>query len=302
MLRTCLWLLALCGLCGISATVLANIRKPQSHDTDGIKTTQHRESELDLEITGDLPGVASKTVLFIPRAELLKLPQVVYTVNDDANFAGKTEVSGVPLSALALALSANSAGTMIVAICVDGYQAYYTAEYVRVHQPILVLRVDGKDPPQWPTNPEVHGASMAPYLISHPKFTPSFKVLAHQDEAQIPWGVVRLEFRDEKNLLAAIAPRGKHATDTSVLNGFLIARQNCLRCHDNDGVGGKKAGRSWQVLALWAQASPARFAKYVRNPQAVNAKSQMAASPQYDDATIQALTDYFKAFLPDGKK
>jgi hypothetical protein len=34
----------------------------------------------------------------------------------------------------------------------------------------------------------------------------------------------------------------------------------------------------------------------VRNPLASNAQSQMAASPQYDDATMAALIDYFKTF------
>jgi len=56
------------------------------------------------------------------------------------------------------------------------------------------------------------------------------------------------------------------------------------------------------VLAAWAEASPARFAAYVRNPQAVNAKSQMSSSPQYDDATMQALIEYFKTFLPESKR
>jgi hypothetical protein len=35
-------------------------------------------------------------------------------------------------------------------------------------------------------------------MITNAKFTSSFKVLAHADEAQIPWGVVRLEIREEK--------------------------------------------------------------------------------------------------------
>jgi cytochrome c2 len=83
--------------------------------------------------------------------------------------------------------------------------------------------------------------------------------------------------------------------DASVQAGFQIAQQNCFRCHNMGEEGGKKAGMPWDVLAIWASASPERFAAYVRNPQAANAKSQMAASPQYDDATMKALIDYFKA-------
>jgi len=48
-------------------------------------------------------------------------------------------------------------------------------------------------------------------MISHPAFAPSFKVLSHTDEPQIPWGVVRIEFPDEKSVFGAIAP---HRTST----------------------------------------------------------------------------------------
>jgi len=97
-------------------------------------------------------------------------------------------------------------------------------------------------------------------------------------------------------------PRGLHANDPAVKDGFIIAQQNCFRCHDNAGQGGTKSGRPWPVLAAWAGASPQRFAAYVRNPQAVNPKSQTEPSPQYDDATMQALVEYFKTFLPESKR
>ena len=267
-----------------------------------LETREHRQSALDLEIGGDLPGFRSGTVRYISREELLQLPQVSYAVDDDANFAGKVEVSGVLLTELMKALGVARAGMMVVAICVDQYHAHYSEEYVEAHQPVLALKINGLPPGSWPANAEVHGAAMGPFLISHAKFTPRFKILAHEDEPQIPWGVVRLEFRKEGAVLAAIAPRGAHANDGGVKNGYVIAQQNCFRCHDSNGEGGKKSGRPWPVLAAWAEASPARFAAYVRNPQAVNAKSQMAASPQYDDATMQALVEYFKTFLPESKR
>ena len=267
-----------------------------------LETREHRQSELDLEIGGDLPGFPGGTVRYISREELLKLPQVSYAVDDDANFAGKVEISGVLLAELLKELGVPRAGTMVVAICVDQYHAHYSEEYVEAHPPVLALKINGLPPGSWPTNAEVHGAAMGPFLISHAKFTPRFKILAHEDEPQIPWGVVRLEFRKEAAVLAAIAPRGAHAGDGGVKNGYVIAQQNCFRCHDSNGEGGKKSGRPWPVLAAWAAASPARFAAYVRNPQAVNAKSQMAPSPQYDDATMQALVEYFKTFLPESKR
>jgi hypothetical protein len=60
--------------------------------------------------------------------------------------------------------------------------------------------------------------------------------------------------------------------------------------------------RAGSVLSMWASAAPDRFAAYVRNPQGVNPKSQMEASPQYDDATMKALADYFQSFSEERKR
>jgi hypothetical protein len=49
-------------------------------------------------------------------------------------------------------------------------------------------------------------------------------------------------------------------------------------------------------VARRAQNDPAWFDAYVRDPKKINAASQMAASPQYDDATLRALRAYFAEF------
>ncbi len=269
-----------------------------SHEASPVRVVlqEHRGSELDLAVGGDLAGMPSGATRYISREELLKLPQVVYEVSDDPNFKGGVQISGVSLEKLGRALGA-SAADFVVAVCGDQYHGNFPAEYVREHHPVLVLKVDGQPPAGWPKDAEGHGAYMGPYLISHPKFTPSFKIFAHEDEAQIPWAVVRLEFRDERKTFAAIAPRGAQAGNANVQAGFRIAQQNCFRCHNMGDEGGKKSGRPWLVLAAWAAAGPEHFASYVRNPQASNPNTQMAASPQYDDATMKALIDYFSTFI-----
>jgi mono/diheme cytochrome c family protein len=123
---------------------------------------------------------------------------------------------------------------------------------------------------------------------------PSFKILSHVDQPQIPWGVVRLEFSDEKMVFAAIAPHGPYARDREVNAGFRIAQQNCFRCHNSELQGGQKSGVSWRVLSAKSRASPAKFAGYIRNPLSVNRRAQMPANPEYDDATLRALTRYFQ--------
>jgi mono/diheme cytochrome c family protein len=255
-----------------------------------------RSSPSDLELGGELAGLPSGSNRYISRDQLLVLPQVSYAVSDDANFKGPVQISGVSLQELTRHLAAAPASAMVVAICDDQYRANYASAYVAAHHPVLVLTINGQPPSGWPKDAEGHGQDMGPFLISHPTFTPSFKIFAHADEAQIPWGVVRLEFRNEQTAFGAIAPRGAHAADKLVQDGYRIAQQNCFRCHNSGNEGGTKAGHPWLVLSAWATASPKYFAAYVRNPQSRNPNAQMPGNPGYDDATIGALVAYFRAF------
>ena len=137
---------------------------------------------------------------------------------------------------------------------------------------------------------------MAPYLISHPEFKPSFKVLSHEDEPQIPYGVVRVEFRKEAEVLGAIRPPGKWKTDSLVGMGYVIARQDCFRCHNMGSEGGTMAERSWPQLAEMAEKDSGRFQRIIRDPSAVKPGAKMPGQPGYDNATLDALTAYFKTF------
>ena len=107
---------------------------------------------------------------------------------------------------------------------------------------------------------------------------------------------MRIEFREEKSVLGAIAPREPHARDREVQDGFRIAQQNCFRCHNAGREGGRKSGLSWEALGAFAAASPKDFADYIRAPAAKNPQAQMPANPNYDDATLSALTAYFRTF------
>jgi mono/diheme cytochrome c family protein len=257
---------------------------------------EKRGSPSDLEVGGELASLPPGTTRYITREDLLALPQVSYAVTDDSNFVGVTRVSGVLLEELIRHLGAGPESDLLIAICDDLYRTSYPRAYMLAHHPLLVLTVNGQPPSGWPKDSEGHGFDMGPYMISHPKFTPGFKILSHADEPQIPWGVVRLEFRDEKAVFGAIAPRGPRAADSLVQAGYRIAQQNCFRCHNLGGEGGQKAGRSWQNLSAWATASPEYFAAYVRDPAAKNPKAQMPGNPAYDDSTLQALTAYFQTF------
>jgi mono/diheme cytochrome c family protein len=255
-----------------------------------------RQLPSDLEVSGALAGLPPESTRYVSRDELLAMPQANFTVTDDTNFTGPTKIRGVKLEELARALGASSASDLVVAICDDGYRANYPHAYLTAHHPVLVLEVNGEPPAGWPKDSQEHKFDMGPYMISHPRFTPSYRILSHVDEAQIPWGVVRIEFRDEKIVFGAIAPRGPHAQDHEVQDGLRIAEQNCFRCHNAGREGGRKSGRSWDFLGALAAQSPTDFAAYIRAPSAKNPQAQMPGNPQYDDATLAALTAYFRTF------
>ena len=261
-----------------------------------------RSSPLDLEVGGELAGVENHETRYISREDLLALPQVKFTVNNDANFAAPVEIRGVTLEELAKHLGESPQSGLVVAICDDLYRANYSRAYIAAHHPVLVLEINGQPPEGWPKDHETHGFSMGPFMITHAHFTPRFKILSHPDEPQIPWGVVRLEFRNEEKAFATIAPRGPSANAPDVQAGYRIAQQNCFRCHNMDGEGGQKAGHPWLVLSAWATADPDYFRGYIHNPRSKDSHSQMPAFPEYDDATLNALRAYFSSFtsLPPG--
>ena len=255
-----------------------------------------RKLPSDLEVGGDLAGLSGGTTRYVTLDSLLNLSLVTYTVTDDPNFSGPTKIGGIPLEDLPRLLDANSSADLVVAICDDKYRAAYPRAYLKEHHPLLVLQVNGEPPSRWPKDPGTHRYDMGPYMISHPKFAPSFKILSHSDEAQIPWGVVRLEFRNENTVYDAIAPRGARAGDASVQAGYTIAQQNCFRCHNTGPETEQKSGRPWLVLGAFASAAPEYFSAYVRDPKKENAQAQMPGNPAYDDATLHALRNYFATF------
>ena len=254
-----------------------------------------RSSPLDLEMAGNLKGQFQGAKAYLRRKDLQALPQVTFQVNGDVNFAEPATVRGVELEVLARKFAAEGEHATVMAVSRDWYRGFYPQGYREIHRPLLVLEVDGKPPSAWPKSRE--GMAMGPYVITHPNFAPAFKVLAHQDERQIPWAVVRLEFLDEKTAYDAISPRGDNAPDADVQAGFRIAQQNCLRCHANSDEH-TKATISWSVLAIMAKQSPEQFSAYVRDPQSLAENAQMPANPGYDDATLEALLAYFRTFAP----
>jgi mono/diheme cytochrome c family protein len=295
-MQSVLWSI-LCVLT-LAASDASTIATPASAGNLIQRAHTKRFETSELEIGGDLRGLPTGSTRYLGREDLLTLPQVTYTVSDDSNFTEPTRISGVLLEELITRLANDPDRDLVIAECSDQYHAHYPHSYLMAHHPMLVLNINGQPPEHWPRDAEGRNLDMGPYLISHAEFKATFRLLSHEDQAQIPWGVVRLEFRDEKALLTAIAPPTRYSADPVVQTGYRIAQQNCLRCHNAGPDGGKQAHHPWLVLSAWATASPEHFARYVRFPQAENPNAQMHPNPNYDDATLQALTTYFRSLMP----
>lgn len=253
---------------------------------------EKRSSQGDLEVAGDLAGFPAGTTRYVRYEDLLRLPQETFTVTDDTNFKGAVEITGISLARLTEVFGQQA--DLIVAICYDKYRTNYTRNYMATHHPVLVLLVNGRKRDNWPL--AEGGASMGPFVITHPAFKPAFKVLSHEDEPQIPYGVTRLEFRKEKEVFGAIRPASQWRDNRRVQQGYVIARQDCFRCHNMGAEGGTMAGRSWLKLAEVANVDGQKFRRVIHNPAAVNPTAKMPAHSDYDSATLDALTAYFRTF------
>jgi mono/diheme cytochrome c family protein len=254
-----------------------------------------RSSPGDLELGGALLGRPSGSTSFIRYADLLKLPQESYTIDDDSNFKGKIEIEGVSLEVLARLFARPQKNPLLVADSYDHYRANYPADYMAAHHPILVLRINGQLREHWPLSEQ--GGALGPYLISHPLFKPAFRVLSHPDEAQIPYGVTEIDFRDS-GVFDAIRPPGDWPDTSPVDQGYRIARQDCFRCHNRGPEGGTVAKRPWARLAADAQVDGNRFRQIIHDPASVTPGAKMPPHGDYDAATLDALTAYFKTFDP----
>jgi mono/diheme cytochrome c family protein len=279
-------LLALASITGsMSAQTIA--RKPART----ISLHAARQLSSDLEIT----SFSANSIHYLSWADLNHLPSITVTLPHDPNFSNQTvRITGVPLETLAAALNIPASSDLIDALCTDRYRSHFPQTYIAAHHPILGLKINGKAPSVWAA--ETHNEDPGPYFITYAHFVPAFRVLSHSDEAQLPTNVIRLNFSSTALTFGAITPIGSFAPDSPPLQGFTIAKQNCLRCHFSGPYGGTKSGHDWLSLSTWAREQPAFFARYVHNPRAVESHAHMPAFPDYDAATLAALTAYFRTF------
>jgi hypothetical protein len=284
---------ALC--CGLLSAARRNSQS--ASDTPSPLLHSVRKSSSDLEVTGLIRGVPSSSRHFISYDDLLKLPQVETTILNDENFtelkAPSVKVSGIYLTSLARSIGVLPQSDIIDALCTDLYRSHFPASYIAAHQPILVLTIEGKPSAHWAT--QTNNEDPGPYIISHSEFKPAFHVGSYEEIPQVPSNAVLIDFDTQHNVYGSITPPGQYAPGSPVENGFAIARQDCLRCHNSGIYGGTKAHISWSTLAKSAHDNPTRFAQYTRDPRSVDPKSTMPSNLRFGKDTLASLTAYYQA-------
>jgi cytochrome c2 len=288
--------------CAFSPSARGSPRQAGSSPATGVALREARTSPSDLEVGGELAGLPAGTTRYVTMEDLRTLPQVRYVTTNDPNFEKPTKIAGIALAALARELGADPTADLIVAICNDKYRANYTHTYIAAHRPVLAVEVNGKTPTGASKDFGSAGFEMGPFLVSQPHFVPGYTTLGYPEQPLIPWGVVRVEFRKEKEVLGAIAPRGPHAQDADIQKGFTLAEPNCYRCHNMGAEGGQKAEVPWTSLASMAVRSRGFFVSYVRDPQKLNPQARMEGTKDYNDQAMDALIAYFTTFETPGEQ
>jgi hypothetical protein len=290
MLRVCSFLIVVTGCVMVYAgTGLSHGAPVVAQAVARVELHPVRTAESDLEVR----ELGQGGPRFVTRGSLEALPQVDAVIKPDENFTEVpkegVKVRGVELEMLERSLGGGAATMAAEGVCSDGYSPAFPVAYVKRHHPIVVLTMDGMTPKAYAA--KTHTSDLGPYFIAYDDFVPAFHVLSHADRSQVPVQMDLLVFAPERQMFAGLVPSS--TLDGTAMQGYTIAQQNCFRCHNAGRYGGTKAGLGWPLLGKDASERPKWFAKWVHDPQSVDTKAEMPANPEYDRATLTALTQYF---------
>ena len=169
-------------------------------------------------------GLSAGAVGYVSFAELVALPQITTTIQNDSNFADQlsrgVRITGIRLEQLAKALGALAESDLIDARCTDRYRSHYPADYIAAHHPIFALKINGERPAQWAA--KTHEYVAGPYLITHANFILRDKFLTYLEQPQIPDNIMRLNFSTTAATYGPITPRGDFPPNSPVARRFLI--------------------------------------------------------------------------------
>ncbi len=237
--------------------------------------------------------MAIDDVRYLRWSELRSLPTTKIRV--DGEFVpGEQEVTIVMLDDVLTKLPRSSDADAIISFCNDGYASIYTTEFMAERRPFIVLEINGEGPEKWP--PPGMKFNPGPYVISvADQFSPGVSKIQDAGHKR-PWGVDTLEFINYRERFARLYSGALDTPVESVKSGRDIWINSCFSCHNvpQENLGGIKAARPIQILAMHATYNPDFFRTYVRNPTKINPMAKMEPHPHYSDSQLEFLIAFLK--------
>ena len=224
--------------------------------------------------------------------QIAALPSESFTFDDGSYFDGRS-VKVVRMATFWKSVDPEGTADVMTAYCKDKYFSVYTREFVDTYNPFIIYEVDGDKPSAWKDGLE----NASPFFIScaFEEGTPPYQDKGHKQ----PWGVESVSFGKYDEMFAAFYTGDFEELSHPATEGRSIWINSCASCHEGpaNGIGGHKATRPWEVLAIHAQHNEAYFVNYTRDPKRINPMALMEPHPQYSDEQMAALV----AFLTTGK-
>ena len=209
-------------------------------------------------------------------------------VFDNGSYFDGRAVKVVRMATFWEAVDPEGAADVMTAYCKDKYFSVYTRDFVETYNPFIIYEVDGNTPSAWTDGLE----NASPFFIScaFEEGTPPYLDKGHKQ----PWGVESVTFGKYDELFSVFYEAGFADLSEPAHTGRKIWINSCASCHQgpSDGIGGHKAVRPWEVLAVHARHNESYFINYTRDPKSINPAGLMEPHPQYSDEQMAALVAF----------
>jgi len=249
----------------------------------------------DLEIK--LPGESKARKLTLKDIES-KLKAVTVTIDDPVYKKKKTYYGFALLDVLKLAgLKDDGQGDEIVFTAKDGYAPNASFAMLRVHRAFLAFRERGKSGFEDVVQGKAR-ISPAPYYVVWEE--------GSKLAESVPWPyqLVKIELVNFYQKYNRMYPDGVNK-NSSVMKGFLVFKNQCVRCHSVNLQGGElgpELNAPQNIAEYWAKDTLKRF---IRDASSFRYKTKMPPFPHLRDQELDAVLDYLEFMkghkLPPGE-
>ena len=250
-------------------------------------------SDLELKLPGE-----SKARKLTLKDMASRLKAVTVTIDDPVYKKKKTYDGFVLLEVMKLAgLKDDGQGDEIVFTAKDGYSPNVSFEMLRAHRAFLTFRERGKSG----FEDVVQGKAMvspAPYYVV---WEEGAKLA---ESVPWPYQLVKIELVNFHQKYHRLYPNGVHK-DSSVMKGFLVFKNHCVRCHSVNLQGGDlgpELNAPQNVTEYWAKDVLKRF---IRDASSFRYKDKMPSFLHLKDQELDEVLDYLEFMkghkLPPGE-